>query len=363
MSERAQQMHASPWLGVFYVTGGGAGLLAELLNTPGASKSVLEATVPYAGESLARLLGRAPDQACSPVTARQLAITAFEQAQALQQAPQSGQMLFGFGLTASLATDRTKKGTHRAHWAIQTLSDTYTFTVTYDANLDRAAEEAALLEQIWNTLSHCLLDPSTAVDDSLVELHARATPDLQGLLHQPPYRHCIGQHDGMLLLPGSFNPLHEGHRQMLKVAERITDIAGAFELAVRNADKPGLDFVSISERTAGIGDKPVWLTNTPTFEGKASLFPGATFALGVDTLERIGQLRFYRNHPDLLERALQTFDVQNIRFVVFGRQIDGAFKTLADLEIPQALHDRCVAVSEADYRNDSSSTEIRARRS
>ncbi len=361
MSERARQMHASPWLGVFYVTGGGAGLLAELLNTPGASKSVLEATVPYASESLARLLGRAPDQACSSVTARQLAITAFEQAESLVGAAEPGQMLFGFGLTASLATDRTKKGTHRAHWAIQTASDTYTFTVTYDANLDRAAEEAALLEQIWNTLSHCFLDPSTALDDSLVTLHAPATPDLQGLLHQSPYRHCIGQHDGLLLLPGSFNPLHEGHRQMLDIAERITNLPGAFELAVRNADKPSLDFVSIAERIDGIADKPVWLTNTPTFEGKAKLFPGATFALGVDTLERIGQLRFYRNHPDLLEQALQTFEAQDIRFVVFGRQIDGAFKTLADLAIPQALHDRCVGVSEADYRNDSSSTEIRAR--
>ena len=77
MSQRAVILHRSPWQGVFHVTGGGSGLLAELLTTPGASGTVLEAVVPYAPAALADLLGRAPDQACSPATARSLAMSAF----------------------------------------------------------------------------------------------------------------------------------------------------------------------------------------------------------------------------------------------------------------------------------------------
>ena len=53
MSQRAVILHRSPWQGVFHITGGGSGLLAELLTTPGASGTVLEAVVPYAEAALA----------------------------------------------------------------------------------------------------------------------------------------------------------------------------------------------------------------------------------------------------------------------------------------------------------------------
>ena len=53
MSERAVRLHESPWQGVFYVTGGGTLLLSELLTTPGASATVLDARVPYAAAALA----------------------------------------------------------------------------------------------------------------------------------------------------------------------------------------------------------------------------------------------------------------------------------------------------------------------
>ena len=353
MSERAAELHASPWLGVFYLTGGGASLISELLNTPGASATVLEATVPYAADSLADLLGRAPDQACSPITARQLAITAYERAQQL-----GGSTCFGFGCTASLATNRIKKGAHRAHWAIQTATDTFTFSATYDA--DRATEEALLLQQMWHTLRHCLITRNEPVDEALLEIHARANPEQHPLLEPAPYRHRVGTGTGKLLLPGSFNPIHDGHREMLNVAESLSGLEGAYELAVRNADKPSLDYLTIEERLAGIGDETLWLTNTPTFEGKALLFPGTTFALGADTLARIGQLRFYQNHVDLLDKALATFAEQDVHFLVFGRLDGKSFVTLDDLDIPDALRSRCSGVPESVYRNDTSSTALRS---
>ncbi|TDJ26765.1 MAG: hypothetical protein E2O59_09355, partial [Gammaproteobacteria bacterium] len=73
MSGRAQKLHATPWQGVFYLTGGGSEFLSELLTTAGASKTVLEARVPYAPDALEELLGQIPEQACSDGTARSLA--------------------------------------------------------------------------------------------------------------------------------------------------------------------------------------------------------------------------------------------------------------------------------------------------
>jgi nicotinamide mononucleotide (NMN) deamidase PncC len=354
MTARAAEFHATDWQGVFYLTGGGASLMAELLNTPGASATVLEAYVPYASETLNELLGRAPDQACSAATARQMAMAAYERSQTLRQ----GQ-LFGFGCTASLATNREKRGAHRAHWAIQTATDTFTFSATYEG--DRDSEEQLLLEQMWHTLRHCLITHDEPVDDALLEIHARANPELRPLLEPEPYRLCMGSSDGKLLLPGSFNPLHDGHRQMLAIAEQMTGKNGAFELAVRNADKPSLDFLTIEERLQGLDDMAVWLTNMPTFEGKAQLFPDTTFALGVDTLARIGELRFYQNHVDLLDQAMRTFDEQDSHFLVFGRKVGDAFIALEDLDIPAVLRARCTAVPESVYRNDTSSTAIRNR--
>ena len=59
------------------VTGGGSGAIAALLEVPGASRTVLEAIVPYSEGSLVRWLGGPPDQACSAPTARAMAMAAF----------------------------------------------------------------------------------------------------------------------------------------------------------------------------------------------------------------------------------------------------------------------------------------------
>ncbi|HEY6598024.1 MAG TPA: hypothetical protein VIZ30_01870, partial [Pseudomonadales bacterium] len=71
MSERValvERLHTSPHSGVIAVTGGGALLLADLLTVPGASATVLEANVPYAGAALVNFIGAAPEQACSVET-------------------------------------------------------------------------------------------------------------------------------------------------------------------------------------------------------------------------------------------------------------------------------------------------------
>lgn len=350
MSARAEQFHASPWIGVLYITGGGSSLIEEMLGTAGASASILEVQVPYASQALTELIGRAPEQACSSTTARQLAIAAYERAQALQADSNN----FGFGCTASLATNRTKKGQHRAHWAIQTAAQTHVFSMTFNA--DRAAEEVALVEQIWATLQEVLLQlPATTTASA--ESHQASADELR--LYQPELaRFCRQPHEGKLILPGSFNPLHDGHRQMLAISEQLTGLAGAYEITVRNADKPPLDFLSLHERQAQFADTPLWLTNAATYADKSLLFPGVTFALGVDTLARIAQVRFYDDREERLLEAMQTFAEQNVRFLVFGRMAE-RYLTLADLELPPQLRALCQEVTEDEFRMDISSTELR----
>ena len=383
MSERAKLLHDSPWRGVFHLTGG-AGLLSELLGVAGASRTVLEAKVPYAAGSLAELLGGQPEQACSGPTARAMAMAALQRALQLAQSAEpsavgdaeapsanpnmapapSADHIFGFAATASLATDRAKRGPCRAHVAVQTLAQTSHASIALSG--ERAAQEAALVEHCWRTLLSALkLETKEKIAAEVGKVEQVQAPKpwrslvsggSEAVLVDPSSQ--APPHQGSaLLFPGAFNPLHEGHRRMMAVAEAKTGLVGAFELSVRNIDKPLLDYIEIQRRLAQF-EQPVWLTRLPTFVEKANRFPGATFVVGIDTLVRIANPGYYGGSAEL-DRALAALADRKARFLVFGRTLKGTFQGLAQVELPPALRQMCAAVSEAEFRADISSTALR----
>ena len=159
------------------------------------------------------------------------------------------------------------------------------------------------------------------------------------------------------LLPGSFNPVHEGHRRMLALAAARLGASGAYELAILNPDKPPLSPGEAARRLAGFTSaEAVWLTRTPTFPEKARIFPGATFAVGVDTIVRIAEPRYYGG-PEGLAAALSLLG--QCRFLVFGRRTAAGFENLESAALPEPLAALCDGVPEADFRADVSSTELR----
>ena len=56
-----ESVHASPTMAVMAIAGGASRALAWLLGVPGASRTVLEAVVPYSPSALEDHLGYAPD--------------------------------------------------------------------------------------------------------------------------------------------------------------------------------------------------------------------------------------------------------------------------------------------------------------
>jgi Cytidylyltransferase-like len=163
------------------------------------------------------------------------------------------------------------------------------------------------------------------------------------------------------LLPGSFNPLHEGHRRLAEVAARRLGRQVSFELSVLNVDKPPLDADELRRRLDQFSEiAPVYLTRAPEFRKKAELFPGVVFVVGADTALRIISPRYYQDDPTQRNRALAHIRAQGCRFLVAGRLNEARrFVHLNHLEVPAGFEELFEAINEVEFRADVSSTELR----
>jgi len=364
---------------VVAVTGGGSGAVSALLQTPGASRTVLEAVVPYSLAALVDWIGGQPDQACSESTARAMAMAAFMRARALASDTEPTRLL-GVGFTGSLATDRPKRGERRVHVAAQTAERTEIHSIWLtDGNPTRATdEEFSTTVLLWLIAGSCGV-PIAGIEELPSDRWERrveqADPAWSELLigacrlavlkPGSSIEHFTGtQAPPMpLVFPGAFNPPHVGHMRMAAIAEDRLRKPLAWELSVANVDKPPLDFIAIRTRVESLqredGARPMALTHAPTFREKAELFPGATFVVGADTLVRIAEPRYYGNNSALRDEAIAEIARRGCRFLVFGREVEGRFLTLGDLNLPAELRRLCDEVPEDQFREDVSSTELR----
>jgi hypothetical protein len=164
----------------------------------------------------------------------------------------------------------------------------------------------------------------------------------------------------LALVPGSFNPLHRGHTGLARAAERHLGAPVHFELSVTNADKPDLPREEVERRVAqfaGVG--PVWVTRAAAFEKKADVFPGTALVLGWDTAVRVIDPKYYGGELGR-DRALAKLLERGCRLVVGGRvDAGGTFCLWEPAAVASEFAGLFVALAEADFRADVSSTELR----
>lgn len=466
-----RRLRETPWRYVFSITGGGSAFLSDYLAIPGASASFLEAVIPYSPEATNAFLGRRPESYSSERTARLLASAALRRARTLTDAERetgksdenkkikgvgnfdlSAFSLVGVGATASLVSDRPKRGEHRIFCAVETLFETFSATLTLDKGArDRAAEERLAADFIltvllfaaenavdraaalgidaetanadnselnatlpslsptawrefsapispsellplgpgdvasisWATLdavgSAFLFDlDSTAFPRPFPKVAAlrfdagkvaavRSAPTPQTSLRQEltTPSATVGDAPSTVetLYPGSFNPPHRAHRRVAELAAEKTGAPVAFELSVRNVDKPSLDALDISRRLEALRETapnvPIWTTNAPRFVEKATLFPGSTFALGTDSVVRLGDAKYENGSTSRRDAVLERLAESGARFLVFTRKLDGAVRAPESLPLPEKLRALCAFVPPEEFLDDVSSTALR----
>jgi nicotinamide mononucleotide (NMN) deamidase PncC len=366
-----EKIHATPHKAVVAVSGAGTQAVAWLLGVAGASRTILEALVPYGRESMISFLGFEPEQSASAQTAKDMARAAYRKAKSQLE---DDSPAVGLACAATIATDRPKRGEHRAYVSAWDQNSNTLYSLNLHKGLrDRAGEE----EVVSRLLVHALMLLSGLKSNLDLGLTPGDELQIEQIVHPAPLAQLLsGEADWVVvrggemvvegdapdaLLPGSFSPLHMGHRGLTEAAGKISGFEVGFELSVTNVDKPALEEAEILERLAQFtDDETAVLTRTETFFKKARLFPGRTFVVGWDTAIRLVAPRYYGDDPDAMMVALAAMLAAGTKFLVAGREDDGTFKTLADVEVPQGFEGLFKDVPEHLFREDISSTQLRA---
>lgn len=331
LGNRLDEFYKLDGVGIYLTTSGAAaGLQKVLWQPPGASAWLVGANFPYDKSQTDEFLGFEPAKYVSTSTAVYLAQEAF------MRAVRSGRKRpIGLGMTCSVASGRVHRGDHRIIGVV--MSDEGTWIENYNLQKDVGwsardvdgdlADEVGL-SLIMTALGMCH-GPRKMSDEEAQSY----------LFDHPVFKPC-GRRDkvvqGGMCLPGSFDPMHFGHREMAKEAERYSDCRVFYNITATSPHKGNLTTAQLLRRASQfrLEDRELLLTrNDPLYIDKARNMPNMSFVMGADTAVRFLDPKW--NQEQTVEQMLEEFQELGTYFFVNDRKNkEGVLQTLEDAHVP-----------------------------
>lgn len=366
-----EEIHRKPERLVMAVSGPGTQAISWLMQVPGASRTVMEAIVPYSESAAALFVGHNPSRYVTTNHCQEMAKMAYQRAVTLRE---DTEPVVGLSCTGSITTNRVRRGKNQCFvcvWTPYYRSNSH--LVLAKSARGRIEEEelvsTLLIKQLGETLGvkHEVsldLSKNDKIDSNIREYGSF----VESIVHGQIQTLLVESETAMFpearftgaVISGSFNPLHSGHTELARVAENILGLPVAFELSAINVDKPALTPTNILERLKQFDySRPVFITGSPLFNDKARIFQSCTFVIGWDTASRILNKKYYNNSDRQMMDSLNVITQYSCNFLVAGRVDEGEFRRLSEINIPSQFRGLFTELPESEFRVDLSSTELR----
>lgn len=312
-------------------TGGGAGLQQELWHVPGSSAYLSGASFPYATEEQVELLGFTPESFCSEDAAIDLASAAYMKAFSF-----GGKKPIGVGITASVASEKEHRGDHRVHAVIMTDDKVLSYTRvlkkgvgTHQRYLDGGICDDIGFFMILDSLGITAYD-EPAISD-YVDVSERAH---QRFMMRPVFLMDGSRHPNLdklskfAVMPGAFNPPHEGHFGMADSFYKDNNVRVVFEISAKTPHKEPLKVQDMLKRAKMLrGRDFIFTEGLPFYIDKANAFPGKPFVVGADAMLRMLDPKWGMDITDMLYEFLSL----KTKFYVADRVVNGKEVDHADI--------------------------------
>lgn len=287
--EKLRDMENPPRIYVI-ATGAGSTIQTKLWSLPGASKYLVGAQFPYATETTCEVLGYTPEHFVSPETAIGLAQQAYYHALAAKRPGPA----VGLGMTCAVASLNERRGERRIITAVITdqLCIYEEFHLgkgdrvgTRERKEDDEAAQGTAMAMLATALGQTVAEDIQPVDGQAMSRKLWFERPVHRHGEHFPLNYVAEDSKQLLFIPGAFNPIHEGHENLIMAASKASGLQPILSITANPPHKPHLTVPQMIAKVRALKGHTVYFNQDPLFIDQARRFPGCSFAIGADAMD------------------------------------------------------------------------------